>query len=251
MNTTNQLHNDSYYQTIFNTIANREVLYLPMDGNVGDDLIEVATLQLLQRHGVSHRILSDEELQSKQLLKPAEIILVSGGGNMGDYYVPPITARRQALEFNLPIVILPQTFINTNENLDSYHTIFVRDRKSKSMVPNSVLAPDMALNYHFDISTKPEKDTGVFLRVDSEALFPNFSISLGDPTLLCSNLTEYLALAANYSHIITDRLHFAIAALGQGNKATLLPNSYFKNRAMYETWLKDLGCCWCDSPDKI
>ena len=58
---------------------------------------------------------------------------------------------------------------------------------------------------------------------------------------------EYILLAARYETIFTNRLHFAIAGLIAGRKVTLLPNSYFKNKSIWECWLKDLGCLWSES----
>jgi hypothetical protein len=54
-----------------------------------------------------------------------------------------------------------------------------------------------------------------------------------------------------FEHIVTDRLHFAIAGLMTGRDVSLLPNGYHKNRSMYETWLEDLGCHWLESADSI
>jgi hypothetical protein len=33
-----------------------------------------------------------------------------------------------------------------------------------------------------------------------------------------------------------------------GCSVTLLPVAYHKNRAMYDEWLKPLGCKWADHP---
>jgi exopolysaccharide biosynthesis predicted pyruvyltransferase EpsI len=54
-------------------------------------------------------------------------------------------------------------------------------------------------------------------------------------------------LATQYKRIITDRLHFAISGLILGRETTILPNSYHKNRSMYETWLRDLGCNFAEN----
>jgi exopolysaccharide biosynthesis predicted pyruvyltransferase EpsI len=69
-----------------------------------------------------------------------------------------------------------------------------------------------------------------------------------DPVKLCRTPDEYLHLAARYESIVTDRLHFAICGLLLGRQVVLLPNSYHKNRSMYETWLRDLGCMFAPEP---
>lgn len=55
--------------------------------------------------------------------------------------------------------------------------------------------------------------------------------------LLVSSVTEYMALAGSFRRIITNWLHFGIAALLQGQSLVLKANSYHKNRSIYETWL--------------
>jgi exopolysaccharide biosynthesis predicted pyruvyltransferase EpsI len=67
---------------------------------------------------------------------------------------------------------------------------------------------------------------------------------------MCKSVEEYLELAARHSRIITDRLHFAISGLIVGREVALLGNSYHKNRSIYETWLKPLGCRFAASPSE-
>ena len=86
---------------------------------------------------------------------------------------------------------------------------------------------------------------GVFLRTGRERALAESTLSLGDPARICHRVDEYFELASKFKHVVTDRLHFCLAALLLGREATLLPNSYFKNRAFFETWLQDL-CGWRD-----
>jgi hypothetical protein len=124
---------------------------------------------------------------------------------------------------------------------------FVRDRDSLRLAPPGArLAPDLALAYQ-DEQQLPvtEESLGIFLRDDLEGIHDQAG---RDPTRECQTATQYVALASRYGVIVTDRLHFATAALVAGRQAILLPNRYHKNRSMYETWLRDLGCLWSDRP---
>ena len=47
-----------------------------------------------------------------------------------------------------------------------------------------------------------------------------------------------MALAGRHRRVVTNRLHFAIAALLQGRSAALTANGYHKNRSMFDTWLR-------------
>jgi hypothetical protein len=175
----------------------------------------------------------------------AEELVIAGGGNMGAFYGACAAIRRKALATGKPVTVLPQSY--TGPEVLPYHRVFVRERASLTHCPHALLAPDLALGLDWETSTSPTHEVGVWLRLDAEACFPNVP-SRGDPILHCRTWQEYLGLAANHARVVTDRLHFAIAALLCRRAVTLLPNRYHKNRAMYETWLRDLGCSWADEP---
>jgi exopolysaccharide biosynthesis predicted pyruvyltransferase EpsI len=54
-------------------------------------------------------------------------------------------------------------------------------------------------------------------------------------------------MAAMHRRIHTDRLHFAVAGLMVGTEVVLYPNSYHKNREVYDLSLKRLGCKFSES----
>ena len=49
---------------------------------------------------------------------------------------------------------------------------------------------------------------------------------------------ELIGALQKYEQVNTDRLHIAIAATLLGKKVKLFPNSYYKNRAVFEYSLK-------------
>jgi exopolysaccharide biosynthesis predicted pyruvyltransferase EpsI len=137
------------------------------------------------------------------------------------------------------VVILPQSFTSVEDR--PYARVFVRERGSLAFRPDGILAPDLALGIATAEPTPPRRGVGIFLRRDQERLGrkPFF---VRDPIRLRRDPLEYLALAARYRRIVTDRLHFAIAGLHAGRDVTLVANDYHKNCSMHETWLSDLGC---------
>lgn len=236
----------NHFSAIFEPLAGKRIGLVDGKGNVGDLLIFAATKQLLDALNMNWKMQdTDDEC------KDTDVLLLFGGGNMGNpNYGASMMIREEALALGPPVWVLPQSFHGPENK--PYDRVFVRERVSLKYCPNGILAPDMALGYTItNIYSPPTEDMGVFLRTTTEALFDKKefeSLSLGDPTLMCSTLDEYLHLASRYKHIVTDRLHFAIASLIHGNMTTLLPNAYHKNRGMWETWLKDLGCNWMDTP---
>lgn len=236
------------YADIFDRLRDHRIGYVELPGNVGDRMIRLATRQLLRYFGISYRLLGRREIAGKR--EPGETvdrILISGGGNLGTLYPECRRLREKVLALGPPVTVLPQSIYGNPEDLGSYERVYVRERSSLEFPGEVVLAPDLALALdHVNAESVPVLERGVFLRRDVEKLLAPDSRSLCDPADVCHTVEEYLELASLCGAIYTDRLHFAIAGLLLGRDVTLLPNSYDKNRAMFETWLKDLGCSWRD-----
>lgn len=221
------------FATVFTPLIGQTVGYVRAEGNVGDDLIDVAAVQLLEAFGIRWH------LQAPGQPADVDCLVFSGGGNMGPRYANNQRLRAWALHLGPPVVILPQSFTGREDR--PYARVYVRERASLTLRPDGILAPDLALGLACEPPAAPTKDLGVWLRRDDERAGPA-SLRYRDPALVCGSPAEYLHLAARYRRIVTDRLHFAIAGLHAGRDVTLLANDYHKNRSMHETWLADLGC---------
>jgi len=222
---------------VFNPLVGSRVGYVRSIGNVGDDLIELATTQLLDAFGIRWQLQAPTE--------PADVdcLLFSGGGNMGSRYANNHKIRSLALALGPPLIILPQSFTDREDR--RFAKVFVRERASLALRPDGILAPDLALGLSWAPPPRPDRDLGILLRRDRERTGRR-RLFTQDPVACCRTPADYLGLAAQYRRIITDRLHFAIAGLHAGREVTLLANDYHKNRSMHETWLADLGCGFAD-----
>ena len=220
---------------VFEPLVGKRIGFVRPIGNVGDDLIEWATLQLFGEFGIRWRYVSVEQPIDTDL----DELVFGGGGNMGARYRNNQQLRQQALRSGLPLTILPQSF--TSPEPGPFKRVYVRERASLALCPDAILAPDLALGLPCLPASRPKRGTGVFLRRDQERT-GGLRWLCRDPVRECATPRAYLELAASYERIITDRLHFAIAALLAGRDTTLLANDYHKNQSMYETWLADLGC---------
>jgi exopolysaccharide biosynthesis predicted pyruvyltransferase EpsI len=221
------------FAEVFEPLQGKRIGFVRPLGNVGDELIHTATFQLLDAFGIDWKIIDpagDADV---------EHIVFGGGGNMGTLYRNNWQLRSQVLRLGLPVTILPQSF--TSQEDRPYARVYVRERASLKYAPQATLAPDLALGLDLAGRTAPSRGVGVFVRKDQERTVARPWLSR-DPVRLCRTPLEYLRLAAAYRHVVTDRLHFAICGLLAGRRVTLLPNSYHKNRSMYETWLQGLGC---------
>jgi hypothetical protein len=214
----------------------RRVGYVRPEGNVGDHLIEVAMIQLFAEYGIRWRLVRPD---CPADIAGLDLLAFGGGGNMGTRYTGNHALRTQAIATGLPVVILPQSFTSPEDR--PFGTVFVRERGSLALRPDGVLAPDLALGLATPEPSRPTRELGVFLRRDQErgGRKPLF---VRDPVRMHRDPFRYLAMAARYRRIVTDRLHFAVAGLHAGRNVTLVANDYHKNRSMHETWLADLGC---------
>lgn len=225
-----------HFRPIFEELRGKRIGYAPNFGNCGDDMITQATVQLFTRFGL--------DWQPWREGRDYDVLLFGGGGSMGGSYYSTFELRQKLLASGLPVIVLPQSFMGPEAG--AYAKVYVRERDSLQHAPDAILAPDLALGMEWLNEQEAVYERGLFLRRDLEGLFEH-PASKGDPARLVQGWADYLRLAGQHGWIITDRLHFAIAGLLCGRRVTLLPNSYHKNRSMYDTWLKDLGCEWSDA----
>jgi hypothetical protein len=229
------------FATVCEPLVGHRVGYVRPIGNVGDRLIEMAMIQLFAAYGIRWRLWRPEVPADGDGL---DLLVFGGGGNMGSRYANNHTLRSRALATGLPVVILPQSFTAPEER--PFARVFVRERASLALRPDAILAPDLALGLATTPPARPDRDLGVFLRRDQERTGRK-PLWARDPVRLHDDPLAYLACAARYRRIVTDRLHFAVAGLHAGREVTLVANDYHKNRSMHETWLADLGCRFADT----
>jgi exopolysaccharide biosynthesis predicted pyruvyltransferase EpsI len=140
------------------------LLDFPNHGNVGDSAIWLGEKAYLESVGASVVYASDRASYSKVRLKKrlrGGVVLLHGGGNLGDLWLPAQRFREQVIaDFpDRPIIQLPQTIhFQERKNLDRARSVFnshsqltllVRDRPSLEFARNefrapSYLCPDMA-----------------------------------------------------------------------------------------------------------
>lgn len=129
----------------------------------------------------------------KKIIKLSDVIILSGGGNMGDLY-PRYEALRRLIIKKFPnnkIIIFPQTIDYTNDKygrrelkksaaIYSKHkflTVCAREKKSYAIMsrlyPNVLLVPDIVLYLYGKLKlqkTSQTKTIGVCLREDKESV---------------------------------------------------------------------------------
>lgn len=235
------------------SLAGQHVHFFPKSGNAGDGLITHATYELFERFNISYTAYH----QSETALDGP--VLIGGGGNLveGRYTdVAELIQRHSPLK----IVLLPHTVVGYADILARTHdnlTLFLRDPVSHALaLANGAKEANTFLSHDLAFFLEPDHFAGFqgggkgvlhALRQDGEStgalpIGPdNLDLSLswnGDiwtDRKFCRASTESLAsYIAQFDSVLTDRLHISILASMLGKRVTLLPNAYFKNRAIYE-----------------
>ena len=259
-----------YWTDLFAALRGKRLGYVRGElGNVGDTLQERALYELVQHFGLDCTWLGpvvegrepwDWELEDGRwdgtLRTEVDELLCFGGGNMG-IKGGSRRIRAKAARLGLPITILPNSW-RASESVPHCVRYCAREHGSLLFRSDADVFPDLALSldWNNDVANlRPRKPIGVFLRRDKEARFADAlpGVNQGPPFALVGkrDVSGYVALAARYQIIVTDALHFSICGIACDRKVYLLPGTYHKNRSMYESWLRDLGCWWAASPDEI
>lgn len=178
----------------------KKIIFLlsPEHGNLGDEMIAVATEKILREKYQNQRIIEISRksyMKNKELIKNIigknDVIILPGGGNIGDIWIDEEISRRNVIEEykNNKIIIMPQTikFLSKKEENISKNiykkaedlTIVTREEESfklgKEIFENNkiILAPDTVF-YLEDTYLKElqeERDGVIFLmRKDKEKI---------------------------------------------------------------------------------
>lgn len=223
---------NTYYKRTLNDLQGDNISFLigtPIHKNLGDHLITLAELQLLEGIAPNEKLI---EIPSevfvlykkniRKIVKENSRIYVNGGGWMGNLWPNEERLLQDIVRTfsNNKIIIFPQTvFYDTNK---SHYTdlikrannifnnckdikLFVRDLQSLNFIKthfniNVELVPDIALLYRFKINFKSKKNViGLCLRDDRERLNNTSKIKF-----LLSDLDKYNAKFLNISTLSDD-----------------------------------------------
>lgn len=210
-------------------------------GNYGDSVIWHGTMKLLSDLKISIFNV-DITIEKKN-----EVLLIDGGGNFVDYYDDVRNFINEKHNQYKEIVFLPHTIFGDKQievlsKLKKNTTIFCRERESAKFVDsfakncNVFLWHDCAFYNSFKQDKKGEGTLNAF-RSDCESVLkfiPESNIDISYNGYATKPLNEFLDAITKFEQINTDRLHVAITAVLLGKRVNLFPNSYFKNKAVYD-----------------
>lgn len=168
------------------------IMGIPHHGNLGDNAIALAEEQMVEKYFQNSEVI---KLPEKNLIEYAknikedindeDLILLHGGGNIGDTYMVPEEGRRFIIE-NFPnnrIIVFPQTaFFDSEEELEKSKKIYnnhkklvimAREEKSYNLMKKVfdkcriILTPDIVMSMKQTLNL-PRKDILFLFRQDKE-----------------------------------------------------------------------------------
>lgn len=214
-------------------------------GNYGDSLIWHGTKILLKGLDITENYV---EITSP---KSSEVLFIDGGGNFVDYYSDVRDFLNQKPDMYKEIVILPHTIFG-NKQIDALNglsgdvTVFCREETSFVFVKENYLKGRVYLWHDcafYNTFSKILDGQGILsaFRKDKESILktvPDSNNDLSYNGYATKPLDEFISVLGHYDEIHTDRLHIAIGATLLGKKVKFYPNSYYKNKAVFEYSLK-------------
>lgn len=210
-------------------------------GNYGDSLIWHGTKILLNKLDIHENYV---EIPSS---KSNDVLFIDGGGNFVDYYSDIKDFLVKKPDLYKEIVILPHTIfgdeqINVLNSLSGNVTVFCREKvsfeflKEKFTNGNLYLWHDCAFYNEFQKILNGQGVLNAF-REDKESVIestPESNYDISYNGYATKPLNEFVKYLSKYEEINTDRLHVAICGTLLGKKVNLFPNSYYKNRAVFD-----------------
>ncbi len=230
----------------------RSVYYIPNSGNWGDGLIRYGTLKFFKEINLDVKEISLSELnhlESKKshkkwfhFFRKKPIVIYGGGGGWCKLWNHS-TEYVNKLQDKYNVIVLPSTY--ESSYIIPNTLFFIRDQfESKQNMPQATFCDDMAFYIGDEfLNEKQGKGTGYFFRTDAEKAdqinipLDNNDISLKENHL--ADISLFFEAIDQFSVIHTDRLHVSIAAVLLKKEVHLYPGSYFKNKAVYLSSMKD------------
>lgn len=224
---------------------NKSIDFFRFSGNYGDSLIWHGTKRLLSLLNIS------EQYVETSSPKHNNVLFIDGGGNFVDYYsdIRDFLIKKPALYDE--IIILPHTIFGEKQievlnNISSKLTIFCREKISAKFLEGRLTRGKVYLWYdcafYNQFPPVPVGNGAInTFRSDKESKLHTLPISNNDIShngYATKPLGEFIAILQKYAQVNTDRLHVAICATLLGKQVRLFPNSYYKNKAVFDYSLR-------------
>ncbi len=224
---------------------NTTVDFYRFPGNYGDSLIWHGTRILLEFLNIKENYVEIDSPQHNNVL------FIDGGGNFVDYYSDVRDFLIKKPNLYKEVVILPHTILGEKQievlnNISSKLTVFCREKVSAKFVEDGLVRGDVYLWHDCALYNEFPKGllgSGILnaFRSDKESVLgttPKSNEDISYNGYATKPLDDFINILKKYEQVNTDRLHVAIGATLLGKQVKLFPNSYYKNKAVFDYSLK-------------
>ena len=252
------------------------VAFAPSHPNLGDQAIFLAEMQFLRQFGKVAGITNTDYKRCRHRIPKKTIIVLTGGGNLGDIWVHEEEARRNIIknQMNNRMILFPQTFYygdrsKIEESLPFYKRenfwLTARDDASYSQMrmiygDQVIETPDIVLSAtKDDFHVRPSDRSGVLfcfrndkekkireediLKLERAADVFSYTDMISDVPVTDENRMDLVSRKMNEfaeaELVITDRLHGMNFSALTETPCIVLPNAYYKVKGQYR-WISHL-----------
>ncbi|MGM5483023.1 MAG: polysaccharide pyruvyl transferase family protein [Nanobdellota archaeon] len=255
--------------------AQKRFLFVKPGGNHGDMLIYIGLKSLAKYLDLRYKEISFNELR-KEKLDNYDVVYIHGSGGFVPWWSgTPYKALKIASQHKKTVIIGPSTFHLDEKyiyelfkealqnNICENIYIYCRERSSYNFVEKVAsgfgevyIDHDTAFHATYSdilqnagILKYPKKrfEEIYALRTDNEIEkynYPRLNKFAVDPIQYNYSFKEWVTFHIIANSLITNRLHSAIMGALMDVDTTILPNSYHKNRSVWEYSLKNKGVKW-------
>jgi len=241
--------------------AAEDACLMPNPGNLGDGLIQLGTLDLLDDLGLVPPIVNG--CSPAQFEGRRSVIIGGGGGWIEGLWEHWAHAARGFLEAGGRMIVLPSSIVGFDDLWRRHAgqvTIFAREKATldhllslPEMEGHAFFCHDLAFAVRLSALHRDDENRGQgtvrMFRTDAESARgrpPVGSIDLsllwngdvwGDRRSCSGPLRAAAHLMSQFATLETDRLHMAALAAMLGLHVRMYANAYYKNRSVYDATL--------------
>lgn len=267
-------------ESLFQQHAGKKILLVIPGGNHGDYLIYFGLHQMMARANITFDQVDEQQL-TKAHADTYDVIYLHGSGGYNEWSSGAAERILQsALRVSSGLVIQGPCSVSASETYiqglfdrlrkfsDKRLIFYSREYTTHHLVLRSADRTGVEAGLNFDTAlfaskTDLESRFGsckeyyrlYAMREDNEKPIRDVhdfgpGITL-DPARYCNSFEHWVKVHARAREIITTRTHSAVIGAILGKKTILYPNSYHKNRSIWEYSLRDMGVLWGpDTDDK-
>ena len=240
--------------------AQKNAVFMPAVGNLGDGLIQLGAFDLFEHLGWNPKPHYASEATT---LPPGSHVVIGGGALFEGLWEERIQGIRPILESGGSAVILPCSIVGFDDLLVRHAKqlrIFLRERRSyerlathPELADRVSLVPDLAFavkdSFYAEFWRKDRQGTLNIFRTDAEnpnpeIPFNNLDLSLlwngdlwGERDSCESRLRDTATIMSRFARVRTNRLHMGILAAAIGCEVELHPSLHGKIEGVYDASL--------------